>query len=171
MLQDYRTTSMTLRPHPLQLLRPQLKTMGLEPASRLKEAKSGSFIRLAGLVLVRQQPGTASGVIFVTLEDETGIANLVIWPKIKALYRRALLGSRLLGVAGRVQSQDDVIHVIAQRLTDYSAMLTGLSSLDDAEVFDQALANANEYRHPMIPSLYPGLHEVHCIFPDGRNFR
>ncbi len=166
-LQDYRMTSLTLRPHPLKLLRPQLRALDLQPASRLKEVKSNSFIKLAGLVLVRQQPGTASGVIFVTLEDETGIANLVIWPKIKTLYRRALLGSRLLGVEGRVQSQDGVIHVVAQRLTDHSAMLAGLGSLDDAEVFDQALANANEYRHPTLPTM----HEVHCVFPDGRNFR
>src|SRR5690606_34290398 len=167
-LQDYRTTSLTLRPHPLALLRPQLRPMGFIQAGSLKDLKPHARVRLAGLVLVRQQPGTASGVIFVTLEDETGIANLVVWPKVKQQYRRTLLSARMLGVQGCVQSESGVIHIIAESLFDHTPMLAALSGLDDPEVFDQALANANEYRHPPLPA---PIHEVHCTFPDGRNFR
>ena len=102
-----------------------------------KEARNGDFLQLAGLVLVRQRPGTASGVVFITLEDEFGIANLVVWPKVFEAYRRVIMGSRLLGVAGKVQrvdSTDDigasVIHLVADRLWDWSADLDRIADLD-----------------------------------------
>ena len=107
----------------------------LEEAAR--EARNGDFLQMAGLVLVRQRPGTASGVVFVTLEDEFGIANLVVWPKVFEAYRRIVMGSRLLGVAGKVQrvdSTDDigasVIHLVAERLWDWSADLDRIADLD-----------------------------------------
>ncbi len=135
---DYSTISMSLRAHPLQLLRPMLSERRMADSQKLrKEARNGDFLQMAGLVLVRQRPGTASGVVFVTLEDEFGIANLVVWPKTFEAYRRIVMGSRLLGVAGKVQrvdSTDDVgasvIHLVAERLWDWSADLDRIADLD-----------------------------------------
>jgi DNA polymerase III alpha subunit len=134
---DYSTISMSLRAHPLQLLRPMLSERRMAHSEKLREARSGDFLQMAGLVLVRQRPGTASGVVFVTLEDEFGIANLVVWPKVFEAHRRIIMGSRLLGVAGKVQrvdSKDDigasVIHLVAERLWDWSADLDHIADLD-----------------------------------------
>ena len=135
---DYSTISMSLRAHPLQLLRPMLSERRMADSQKLREeARNGDFLQMAGLVLVRQRPGTASGVVFVTLEDEFGIANLVVWPKTFEAYRRIVMGSRLLGVAGKVQrvaSTDDVgasvIHLVAERLWDWSADLDRIADLD-----------------------------------------
>jgi error-prone DNA polymerase len=134
---DYSTISMSLRAHPLQLLRPTLWERRMADSKRLREAQTGDFLQLAGLVLVRQRPGTASGVVFVTLEDEFGIANLVVWPRVFEAYRRIVMGARLLGVAGKVQRdiQKDgkpgiVIHLVAERLWDWSADLDRIADLD-----------------------------------------
>ncbi|WP_218191168.1 error-prone DNA polymerase [Enhydrobacter aerosaccus] len=134
---DYSTLSMSLRAHPLQLLRPSLSERRMAHSQKLREACSGDFLQLAGLVLVRQRPGTASGVVFVTLEDEFGIANLVVWPKVFEAYRRVVMGSRLLGVAGKVQrdiqhdgTEGIVIHLVAERLWDWSADLDRIADLD-----------------------------------------
>jgi error-prone DNA polymerase len=85
-------------------------------------------ITVAGLTLVRQRPGTASGVIFMTIEDESGVANIVVWPKIFERMRAAVIGARLVSVTGRVQREGEVIHVVAERVEDWSAMLADLSS-------------------------------------------
>jgi error-prone DNA polymerase len=135
---DYSTISMSLRAHPLQLLRPTLSERRMADSQKLRdEARNGDLLQMAGLVLVRQRPGTASGVVFVTLEDEFGIANLVVWPKVFEAHRRIVMGSRLLGVAGKVQrvdSTDDVgasvIHLVADRLWDWSADLDRIADLD-----------------------------------------
>ena len=106
-------------------------------SKKLREAQTGDFLQTAGLVLVRQRPGTASGVVFVTLEDEFGIANLVVWPKVFEAHRRIVMGARLLGVAGKVQRdvQKDgtpgiVIHLVAERLWDWSADLDRIANID-----------------------------------------
>jgi error-prone DNA polymerase len=134
---DYSTISMSLRAHPLQLLRPTLWERRMADSKKLRETRNGDFLQMAGLVLVRQRPGTASGVVFVTLEDEFGIANLVVWPKVFEAYRRIVMGARLLGVAGKVQrvdSTDDtgasVIHLVAERLWDWSADLDRIADID-----------------------------------------
>jgi error-prone DNA polymerase len=134
---DYSTISMSLRAHPLQLLRPTLWERHMADSKKLREAATGDFLQMAGLVLVRQRPGTASGVVFVTLEDEFGIANLVVWPKVFEAHRRIVMGARLLGVAGKVQRdvQKDgapglVIHLVAERLWDWSADLDRIADLD-----------------------------------------
>ena len=93
------------------------------PAPRRSQSRDGRWLETAGLVLVRQMPGSAKGVMFVTLEDETGIANLVIWPKLYERQRRVILAARMLGVKGRVQREGEVVHLIAHRLTDLSAEL------------------------------------------------
>jgi error-prone DNA polymerase len=134
---DYSTISMSLRAHPLQLLRPTLSDRRMATSQKLRETQTGDVLQMAGLVLVRQRPGTASGVVFVTLEDEFGIANLVVWPKVFEAHRRIVMGARLLGVAGRVQRdvQKDgkpgiVIHLVAERLWDWSADLDRIADLD-----------------------------------------
>lgn len=127
---DYSTISMSLRAHPLQLLRPMLSERRMAHSERLRDARSGDRIALAGLVLVRQRPGTASGVVFVTLEDEFGIANLVVWPKVFEAHRRIAMGARLLAASGTVQREGIVIHLVVERLWDWSADLDRLADLD-----------------------------------------
>jgi len=96
------------------------------PHARLNEPPAGARVTVAGLVLVRQRPGTAKGVIFVTLEDETGIANVVVWAKVFERFRRAVIGARLLRVTGRLQREAEVVHVVAEEIEDISAMLDDL---------------------------------------------
>ena len=127
---DYSTISMSLRAHPLQLLRPMLSERRMSHSERLRDARNGDRIALAGLVLVRQRPGTASGVVFVTLEDEFGIANLVVWPKVFETHRRIVMGARLLAVSGTVQREGIVIHLVVERLWDWSADLDRIADLD-----------------------------------------
>lgn len=120
---DYRELGLTLGRHPLALLRGRLEARGLWTAAELRAAATGERVRTAGLVLVRQRPGTASGVTFVTLEDETGVTNLVVWRALAERYREALHASRLLAVEGTVQREGDVLHVVAARLADCSRWL------------------------------------------------
>jgi error-prone DNA polymerase len=125
-LADYRTTGLSLRAHPVQFLRGELDRLNVVPAAELKTWPANKLVRVAGIVLVRQRPGTAKGITFVTLEDETGTANLIVRPGIWKRYRTAAMGSTLLLVQGTLQRQGEIIHVIAQRLEDLSARLRGL---------------------------------------------
>jgi len=126
--EDYATLRHTLRAHPLALLRSELAGEGMVPAASLMTLADRTFVRLAGLVLVRQRPGTAKGLIFMTLEDETGVANIVVFPDRFARYRRIVLGSSLLAVAGRVERQGIVIHLRADRMWDMTTRLRALSA-------------------------------------------
>jgi error-prone DNA polymerase len=125
---DYASLGLSLGRHPLALLRPRLRGLGLMPADALRTRTHGSRARAAGLVTCRQRPDTASGVIFVTLEDETGCVNVVVWRDVAERQRRALLGARLLAVDGRVERDGEVVHLIAARLEDHSALLGGLAA-------------------------------------------
>ncbi len=129
-IEDYDATGLSLRAHPLALLRPRLRALRIIANERLGAIEDGRYLKVSGLVLVRQRPGTASGVIFMTLEDETGVANIVVWPKVFERYRRVLLTARLLAIEGRLQRQGLVIHVIAERLVDLSHLLDGLGAID-----------------------------------------
>jgi error-prone DNA polymerase len=120
---DYAHTGLTLRRHPLALLRPRLETKGLSSAARLRELRHGAHVRTAGLVITRQRPGSAQGVTFVTLEDETGQVNLIVWRDVAERQRQALIGSRLMGVAGELQMEGEVMHVIVHRIVDLSRWL------------------------------------------------
>jgi error-prone DNA polymerase len=124
---DYEAIGLTLRRHPLALLRERLAQRGVASATDVAQARHGQRIRTAGLVTCRQRPATASGVIFVTLEDETGYVNLVVWSDLAERQRRVLLGARLLAVSGEVQKEGLVVHVLARRLEDLSAMLGRLA--------------------------------------------
>ena len=125
---DYRATGLTLARHPLALLRPHLAACGWMPAAEVLQLLDGAGVTTGGIVLTRQRPGSASGVIFVTLEDETGYVNLVVWSRIADRHRKALLGARLLGVTGRLQREGDVRHVVVERLEDRSALLGALDA-------------------------------------------
>ncbi|MCG3186764.1 MAG: Error-prone DNA polymerase [Rhodocyclaceae bacterium] len=127
LLADYRRLGLTLGRHPLALLRDTLRAMRLASAADLKSARHRQPIGVAGLVTCRQRPGTASGAVFVTLEDETGSINVVVWRHLVERQRRELLGSCLMGVHGIVERKDDVIHVIAGRLVDHSRLLGKLA--------------------------------------------
>ena len=131
---DYATIAMSLRSHPLELLRPMLAERRVSRTDVLLDSRNGDRFILAGLVLVRQRPGTASGVVFVTIEDECGIANLVVWPKVFEADRRIVMGARLLGVGGRVQREGLVIHLVAESLWDWSAELDRIADLDELKV-------------------------------------
>ena len=124
---DYRSTGLTLERHPMCLLRRHLDRYSYAQAKTLPVLGDGHAVNVAGLVITKQRPGTASGVIFVTLEDETGQINLVLWKQIAEQYRAELLNARLLGVAGELQIEGQVIHVVARRLFDHSNLLGDLS--------------------------------------------
>ncbi|MGH8770950.1 MAG: error-prone DNA polymerase, partial [Burkholderiales bacterium] len=124
---DYSHFGFTLDRHPLALLRPRFDLMEIKTARKMREA-STRRARVVGLVTCRQRPDTASGVIFVTLEDETGTINVVVWKKVAERQRRALLQAKLLGVEGKVEREGEVIHLIAQRLTDFTPMLGSLDA-------------------------------------------
>ena len=123
---DYQSTGLTLARHPIHLLRDRLDRYRYCRASGLPERASGQRISVAGLVITKQRPGTASGVTFVTLEDETGHMNLIVWKAVAEKYRAALLNARLMGVRGELQIEGKVVHVIANQLIDHSDMLGNL---------------------------------------------
>ncbi len=126
MFADYASVGTTLGPHPLTLLRRRLNALGCRSSKALEAAGHGDKVSVAGLVTGRQRPGTASGVTFVTLEDEFGNVNVVVWRDLAARQRRALVGSQLLRVSGKLESESGVRHLIAQRLEDLSPLLQGL---------------------------------------------
>jgi error-prone DNA polymerase len=121
--EDYRTAGLSLKAHPVTFFRPLLDKMGAVKSARLRTMRDGARLCVGGLVLIRQRPGTAKGVVFVTLEDETGAANAVVWKDIFTANRRAVMGSRFLVVHGRLQKAGEVIHVVAERFTDLTGRL------------------------------------------------
>jgi error-prone DNA polymerase len=127
-LADYASTGLTLGIHPLQLIRAQLMQRRMRRSDQLAALRDGDRVRFAGLITVRQRPGTASGVTFVTLEDETGTVNVVVWQQLAQRQRRELLNSIVLGIEGRLQRQQGVQHIIAQRLHDMSGLLNGIDA-------------------------------------------
>jgi error-prone DNA polymerase len=126
LMADYRTANLSLTSHPLALLRQQLTTFRVLTSAQLRECRPGQLARASGLVTHRQRPQTAKGVIFVTLEDETGAVNVIVWPQVAEAQRTALLAARLLTVYGIWQRQGEVMHLVAKRLVDHSGLLRGL---------------------------------------------
>jgi error-prone DNA polymerase len=122
-INDYRTLSLTLGQHPLAFLRQHLSAKRFLPASTLDTFAQGQFARACGIVTLRQRPGTAKGTVFVTLEDETGVVNVIVWPNLVRQQRRELLNAGLLGVYGIWQKENNVHHLIAKRLVDLSDLL------------------------------------------------
>jgi error-prone DNA polymerase len=143
---DYRTLRLSLKAHPMSFLRARAKARRILSCADLKTTRDGARVSVAGVVLVRQRPGSAAGVVFMTIEDETGVANSVIWPKVLERERIVVMGARLVVVHGRVQRHEDIIHVVAERLEDRSDWLHLLTD-DDADI-NVPIANADEVKRP-----------------------
>ena len=126
-VEDYRHLHLSLRAHPVSFLRTAFAARGIVPHERLGDMTDGQVVRVGGLVLVRQRPGTARGVIFMTLEDETGIANAVIWQRVFERFRPVVLGARLVAVSGRLQNVSGVVHVVAEAIEDLTHLLRRLA--------------------------------------------
>ena len=127
---DYKALRLSLKAHPMLLLRDSFAPDKIITCAELATTNTGSMIRLAGIVLIRQRPSSAKGVVFITLEDETGISNLIVWPHKMERYRRTVFGSVLLGVEGKLQREGTVAHVIAEKLYDFSYRLDYLTKVD-----------------------------------------
>jgi DNA polymerase III alpha subunit len=125
-VEDYASLRLTLKRHPLAFLRAELAGEGLVTAAELAHLPVDRRLSIAGIVLIRQRPGSANGVVFITIEDETGIANLIVWPAILDRFRRAALGATLLRCTGKLQREESVIHVVADRLEDMTPRLNTL---------------------------------------------
>jgi error-prone DNA polymerase len=166
-VQDYATTSLSLKAHPVSFVRPQLEQLHVTATKDLGRLKNGEPVKVAGLVLVRQMPGTAKGVWFMTIEDETGCANLVIFPNIEESYRKALLASRLFMAEGTLQIEGEVIHVIVNAGYDLSKLLRKLTSVSNEDLPLLTLSRADE----KISIADKRVVEQKKLFPDARNFR
>tara|TARA_R110002051_G_scaffold68434_1_gene123256 strand:- start:33774 stop:37001 length:3228 start_codon:yes stop_codon:yes gene_type:complete len=172
--QDYATLRLSLKAHPMSFFRQELEESGHVRAEQLTELRDGRWVTLAGLVLVRQRPGSASGVIFATLEDETGVANIIVWPKCFERHRKIVMRSKLMSVTGRLQKEGEVIHIIASRITDQSWRLAALA---DGEEFAEALAHADEIARPQDDPRLIGIYRrvmqgerLEDILPKSRDF-
>jgi len=177
---DYRTLTFSLKAHPVSFLRGLLNSRGTLPTERLLDPaiRPGMILETAGLVLVRQRPGTAKNVIFATLEDETGIANIIIWDRVFQRNRRAVLGSRLLAVRGQLQREGLVTHLVAISFTDLTPQLTALANGHD--MGNAVLSRADEGRNGPPPydrretgerrRLEALERQARAALPSGRNF-
>jgi len=155
---DYQTIRLSLKGHPMEFLRPMFAGERVIPCAAVSDANDRQHVRCAGVVLVRQRPGSAKGVVFMTLEDETGIANIVVWPKVMERFRKEVMGSRLVLVEGYIQSSPEkVVHLVAEKLFDRSRDLVGL-------------ANDSLGRKPAVPvgpALVEPLHDDPRQHPDN----
>jgi error-prone DNA polymerase len=131
-VEDYGSTGLSLRRHPVAFLREDLRRRGMVACADLAHLRDGRRVIVPGIVLVRQKPGSAKGVMFITIEDETGVANLVLWPDRYAAQRRLVLSASMLACHGRVQREGEVLHVVADRLEDLSEMLRSVGERDGA---------------------------------------
>jgi error-prone DNA polymerase len=166
---DYQTQRLSLKAHPMSFLRAGLTERGFVRACDLKARKHRSMVQLAGVVLIRQRPGSAKGVVFITLEDETGVANLVVWPDTMEKYRKVVMGARLIEVRGRVEYDEDVLHVIAARLVDATHRLHDLSD----DLLKPAIAYG-DHAGPLPPGIPEYFRQGHPrdvrVIPKSRDF-
>jgi error-prone DNA polymerase len=188
-VEDYRHLHLSLKAHPVSFLRADLEARGALRHEGLGAVSSGRRVTVAGLVLVRQRPGTAKGVIFMTLEDETGIANTIVWQRTFETFRPVVLGARLISVTGKLQNEKGVIHVVAEELRDLTPLLRRLSEdhgcVDAAAPADHVRRPlAERHRHPRAgdslvtllkeaPSLldeFTSASQTAKVMPKGRNF-
>jgi len=155
---DYQTIRLSLKGHPMEFLRERFEREGAIVCSSVSDARDRQYVRCAGVVLVRQRPGSAKGVVFMTLEDETGIANVVVWPKVMDRFRKEVMGSRLILVEGTIQSSEEkVVHLVAERLFDRSSDLLDLAN--DAATRKHAM--------PVAPTLIEPLNDDRRDHPDS----
>jgi error-prone DNA polymerase len=164
-VEDYASLSLTLKRHPLAFLRREFAREGLVTAADLAHLPVDRRLAITGIVLIRQRPGSANGVVFITIEDETGIANLIVWPQILERFRRAALGATLLCCTGKLQREESVIHVVADRLDDLTPRLNTLRDCTGE-------TDPRPLRKPplALPERVPG-YDVRDIVITSRNFR
>lgn len=159
-VEDYATTGLSLKAHPVHFVRSQLHSLKVIPAAQLPTLKNGDAVKVAGLITVRQRPGTAKGVLFITIEDESGFANLVVWSKVFEQYRKEIVQARLLMVSGKVQIEGKVIHVIAHECFNLSSLLRGMTQ-----------ENARSEQAVSTLSRSDEKNASEEVFHKGRNFR
>jgi error-prone DNA polymerase len=128
-VEDYRAVQLSLRAHPLSFLRPELERRGIVRCADLERVRNGRKVEVAGIILVRQKPGSAKGVLFITIEDESGIANGILWPDRFEAQRRTVMSASMIGIKGTVQREGSVIHVIADRIEDYTGLLGAVGEM------------------------------------------
>jgi len=188
-IQDYRSLSLSLKAHPVSFLRAEFSKMGIVQTRMLETAPKGRMITVAGLVLVRQRPGSANGVIFMTIEDETGVANAIIWPKVFDAFRPVVMGARLVKIRGRLQRENEVIHIVVNHLEDMTAALGLLRK--ETRTFaanarsDEVLRPTADHRQKKLalqqsrsaaegrserPGIPAAAAEAASVMPKGRNF-
>jgi error-prone DNA polymerase len=170
---DYASTSLSLKAHPVSFVRDALNKYGIFSTADIKTAKDGDMVRVAGLVLVRQRPGTAGGICFMTIEDETGFANLVIFQSLFDSYRKEILQSRLIMVEGQLQIEGEVIHVIVRSCFDISKLLRKLAPAKNELPQVQTLAFPDETSIPAAQNKRSQVKEngSEKVIPQARNFR
>jgi error-prone DNA polymerase len=166
---DYQTHRLSLKAHPMSFLRPSLTGRGFLRAGDLRDRKHRSMVNVAGVVLIRQRPGSAKGVVFITIEDETGVANLVVWPDTMERYRKVVMGARLIEVRGRVECEEGVLHVIAAHLVDATNELGRLSD----DLLKPAIAHG-DHAGPLPPGIPEHFRHGHQrdarVIPKSRDF-
>ena len=160
---DYQTLRLSLKAHPMSFLRDKLRQDNVRCCADLASLKDGAWVSVAGVILVRQRPGSAKGVVFMTIEDETGVANAVVWPKTLERFRKVVMGARLILIKGRIQRHEDIIHVVSSTLEDKSAWLGLLS--EDACDLKIPIANADEVAKPG-PDPATAANGMHPRWPD-----
>ncbi|MCD6020031.1 MAG: error-prone polymerase [Bacteroidetes bacterium] len=165
-IEDYKSLSLSLKAHPVSFARPKLSLLHVIPASELINCKDGMTVRVGGLVLVRQRPGTASGICFITIEDETGTSNLVVFQKLFSQFRKEIVHSRLLMVEGKVQKEGEVIHVVVKRCYDLSGLLLPLNRTEARASEDQTIDHTSS--SPGVAKTTKSIQTD--IFHRGRNF-
>lgn len=164
-LQDYASMSLSVKAHPVSFIREALSENYVTAAKDLGNYNDGAMLRVSGLVLVRQRPGTASGICFITLEDETGIVNIVVFKKYFDAFKKEILQSRLLMVEGKLQREGEVTHIVLRRCWNQNRLLTALNVAYIDEPSGQSSARAKPQK-PEAARVVQGE-----IFPSGRNFR
>jgi error-prone DNA polymerase len=164
-VQDYATTALSLKAHPVSFVREKLEQLRIISTKELGKGKDGDHVKVAGLVLVRQRPGTAAGICFITIEDETGFANLVVFEKLFEQFRKEILQARLLMVEGKLQREGEVIHVIVKRCHDLTKLMRSLSENGGNDNQLLTLSRADE------TSIPAHVQDKKNVYPKGRNFK
>jgi len=174
-VRDYAATSLSLKAHPVSFVREKLQLLNIVCSSQLKNAQDGDRVKVAGLVLVRQRPGTASGICFITMEDETGCANLVVFENVFKQYRKEIMQSQLLLVEGKLQVEGEIIHVIVSACFNLSSLLRNLTPAQEEDPRLLTLSRGDKqpgeaFQAAIEEIKYPGAVQQK-IFPEGRNFK
>jgi error-prone DNA polymerase len=176
---DYETLRLSLKAHPVSFLRARFAARKVLSCVELQNLRNGAWTAVAGVVLIRQRPGSAKGVVFMTIEDETGIANVVVWAKTLERFRRVVMGARLVLIRGRIQRHENIVHLVSASLEDMSGLL---ATLADADTMPIPLARADEVRRPesgsarkpdamrLVPPAKPSHPRLARIMPKSRDF-